>query len=266
VFAWAEAELDRLAPFLRASVIYNDANDYNVIVDGADPYSRRVVAVIDFGDMLRTWTVNDVAVAAAYAMLDKPDPLAAAVPIVEGYHAAHPLGPSEIEALFPLMCSRLAVSVVNSAYQRHVDPDNQYLTVSESPAWELLGRLASVHPRFAHYTFRGACGLEPCPTTPAVASWLRDSAGEIGSLLDPDPRIARRVVFDLSVGSLHAGTPALWSDSGLCARKIERRLADAGAGVGIGCYDEVRGIYASALFSKPGNDGPASCSSTTVGP
>jgi len=177
------------------------------------------------------------------------------VPVVEGYHAAHPLNPREAEAVFPLICSRLAVSVVNSAFQRHADPDNEYLTVSERPAWELLERLGSVHPRFAHYAFRGACGLEPCPAAPAVVGWLKDAASVIGPLLEPDQRTVPRVVFDLAVDSLTSGTPAMWSDSGLCTRKIERRMADAGATIGIGCYDEVRGVYTSDAFRKPGNDG-----------
>ena len=51
--------MKRLAPRLRTSLIYNDANDHNVLVGGSDPYDRRVVAVIDFGDMLRTWTANE---------------------------------------------------------------------------------------------------------------------------------------------------------------------------------------------------------------
>ena len=258
LFTWSERELARLAPRLRTGVIYNDANDYNVLVRGEDPYTRRVTSVVDFGDMLHTWVANEPAVACAYAMLHKPDPLAAAAPIVEGYHGAFPLREAEIEALFPLICSRLAVSVVNSAYQRHHFPENHYLVISERPAWELLERLADVHPRFAHYAFRGACGLEPCPSAPAVVSWLRESADAIGPLLDPDPRTAQRVVFDFGVGSLTSGTPAVWADAGLCARKIARRIEEAGAAIGIGCYDEVRGVYTSPAFSKPGNDGPSS--------
>ena len=258
LFAWSQDELSRLAPGLRQGVIYNDANDYNVLVDGSDPYTRRVTAVVDFGDMLQTWVANEAAVGCAYAMLDKPDPLAAAAAVVEGYHAAHPLSPPEVEAVFPLACSRLCVSVVNSAYQRHADPGNAYLTISERPAWDLLERLGAVHPRFAHYRFRAACGLEPCPTAPAVITWLQESAAACGALIEPDPRTAARVVFDFSIGSLTAGTPAVWSDMGLCARKIERRIADAGAAVGVGRYDEVRGVYASPIFAKPGNDGPSS--------
>jgi 4-aminobutyrate aminotransferase-like enzyme/Ser/Thr protein kinase RdoA (MazF antagonist) len=253
----ADSALARLAPSLRTGIIHNDANDYNVIVDGVDPYARRVTAVVDFGDSLRTWTVNEVAVAAAYAMLDKPDPLRAAALVVEGYHAARPLGEPEIEAVFPLICTRLAVSVVNSAYQRRVEPGNEYLTISERPAWELLDRLAHINPRFAYYTFRGACGLEPCPAAPAVREWLRSQTAGFGPLLEPDPRASRRVVCDLGVGSADAGTPATWSDLARFSRDIRDRLTAAGAPVGVGRYDEVRGVYASDSFSKPGNDGPA---------
>jgi len=253
----ADAAVARLAPALRTGVVHNDANDYNVIVGGGDPYTRRVAAVVDFGDCQRTWTVNEVAVAAAYAALDKPDPLAAMVPIVEGYHAARPLTEADMEAIFPLVCLRLAVSVVNAAYQRREEPANAYLTISERPAWDLLGKLAAIHPRFAHYVFRGACGLEPCPSSPTVREWLAHRAPAIGPLLAPDARAERRAVCDLGVGSPDAGTPAAWNDLGRFSRDIQARMSEAGARVGVGRYDEVRGVYTSALFEKPGNDGPA---------
>ena len=73
---------------LRQGVIYNDANDYNVLVsnDGA-----RVVSLLDLGDMVHSATVCDLAIALAYAMLDKPDPIAAAAQVVAAYHAVRPL-------------------------------------------------------------------------------------------------------------------------------------------------------------------------------
>ena len=252
----AEATIARLSAHLPVGIVHNDANDYNVIVDGRDPYTRRVSAVVDFGDTQRTFLANEVAVAAAYAALGKPDPLAAAAPIVEGYHAARPLGEAEMEAIFPLVCLRLCVSVVNSAYQRRADPANRYLTVSEGPAWELLGRLEAIHPRFAHYVFRRACGLEPCPSAPAVRAWLRSRARHIGPLLDPDARAAPRTVCDLGIGSPEAGTPDVWADPDRFSRDIASRMAAAGARVGVGRYDEVRGVCASSLSAKPGNDGP----------
>ncbi len=256
LFAWSDAELTRMAPRLPMSVIYNDANDHNVLVDDGDPYERRVASVIDFGDMLRAWTVNELAVAAAYAMLDKPDPLAAAAPIVAGYHTARPLLADELAALLPLIVRRLCVSVVNAAHQRHIEPGNAYLFVTEQPAWELLVRLDAVHPRLAEATFRAACGMEPCAASTHVVAWLRERAASIGPLLDPDPLLAGRRIFDLSVSSLEAGTPALWANLPRFTQHLHGLMAEGGAALGIGRYDEVRAFYANQAFAAAGNDGP----------
>ena len=99
---------------LRTSLVHNDANDYNVLVDvlaGASAAPERsvvglpersVVRLIDFGDLVHTYTVAEPAVAAAYAMLDAPDPLAAAAHVVAGYHEAYALDEAELDVLFPL--------------------------------------------------------------------------------------------------------------------------------------------------------------------
>lgn len=44
--------------------IHNDFNSYNLLVDAND--TDRIAAVLDFGDMVRAPTVDDLAVAAAY--------------------------------------------------------------------------------------------------------------------------------------------------------------------------------------------------------
>ncbi len=77
-----------LLPGLRRSIIYNDANDYNILLGGGeDIYSRNqsVTGFIDLGDMVYGTTVGDLAIAIAYAILDKPQPLAVAAEIVKGY-------------------------------------------------------------------------------------------------------------------------------------------------------------------------------------
>jgi len=256
VAGWADTEIAILAPSLRVGVIYNDANDYNVLVAGVAPYDTRVVSVVDFGDMLRTWTVNEVAVACAYALLDKADPLSTAASVVAGYHDARRLTDAEIDAIFPLIVSRLAVSAVNAAIQQRAEPGNQYLVISERPAWEALTRLASINPAVARATLRAACGLEACPATPRVVSWLRESASAMGPVLDPDARSARTMALDLGVDSTEAGTPMLWADVEAFSRDLSGRMAASGATIGIGRYDEVRAFYSSDIFSTPGNDGP----------
>jgi 4-aminobutyrate aminotransferase-like enzyme/Ser/Thr protein kinase RdoA (MazF antagonist) len=124
---------------LRHTVIHNDANDWNVLVD---PDTGRVTGLIDVGDAVFAPTVSEVAVAAAYAMLEQHDPLAAAAAVIGGYHAAHALTADERALLPRLIAARLAVSVTISA-MRQTKSDDPYLFVSEAPAWALLEWLDS---------------------------------------------------------------------------------------------------------------------------
>ncbi len=137
---YASAVQPRLAQ-LRRSVIHNDANDYNVLVSGTG-YDTRAAGLIDFGDALIAPTVCNLAIALAYAMLDKPDPLASAAHMARGYHDAFPLTEAEIEMLHPLAVMRLCVSVVNSARRKREHPEDAYVVVSEAPAWRALEHCA----------------------------------------------------------------------------------------------------------------------------
>jgi Ser/Thr protein kinase RdoA (MazF antagonist) len=177
------------AASLRRSVVHNDANDYNVLVKDDGAGRKTVAGIIDFGDMLHTYTASEAAVAAAYAMLGKADPLAAAAEIIAGYHEAFPLTELELEVLYALICMRLAVSVTNSALQQKLHPDNKYLLVSERPAWALLEKLSVVDPSLPHYLFRRACKLAPCPQSTTVVDWLARNAGTFASVVDADLRV-----------------------------------------------------------------------------
>ncbi|HEY7833005.1 MAG TPA: phosphotransferase, partial [Ktedonobacterales bacterium] len=253
-----EAEAEPLLPRLRQSVIYNDAHQDNVIVrTGAD--SEPAIGLIDWGDTLRTTTVCELAIACAYAMMDEPDPLAVAAHLVAGYHAALPLTEDELAALDALIGARLAISAVNAAMVRQQEPENAYLTVSEAPAWALLARLAEVPPRFAHYTFRAACGLEPCPTSPRAVRWLARHQDKIGPVVAPDLKTAPSVVFDLSIGSRDLGNMPAFADEqdvSVFTRTLFEQMRAAGASVGVGRYDEARPIYTSDAYRVEGRDGP----------
>ena len=162
------ATLPRLAA-LRRGVIHDDANDYNVLVGGGEDdlllRNQRVVGLLDFGDMVHTVVAAEPAVAAAYALLGASDPLAAACAVVAGYHAVHPLGEDELAAVWDLVCMRLCLSVCHAAHQRRARPGNEYLSISEAPAWAALERLDAIHPRLAHYALRDACSLPACPAS-----------------------------------------------------------------------------------------------------
>jgi len=134
-----ESRILPILPKLRASVTHNDANNYNLLVENG-----RLSGIIDFGDVVYTPTVFELAIAAAYAMLDKADPIATAMRIVVGYHQVYPLTAQELAVLYPSICARLCVSATMSVYQQKLEPDNAYLRVTEKPAWELLEKLSDM--------------------------------------------------------------------------------------------------------------------------
>jgi len=248
-----EAEVLPVLPHLRRSVVYGDANDYNVLVGKPLPLPRKVVSVIDFGDMHETVTVSEVAIAAAYAILGKESPLRAAAEVVSGYHSAFPLTEAELRVLFALIGIRLAVSVVNSAQRATVKPGDDYVRISERPAWEALARLEKIHPRFAEYTFRQACGLEAAPQSSALKKWLTENARAAASVLDADLRTAPSVVFDFSVGSRFLSADPAAADPAAISARIFEEMKRAGASAGIGRYNEARAIYTSVLFGGSTN-------------
>ena len=246
---------------LRTGVIHNDGNDYNVLV-GDDPArellgrSKVIAGVIDFGDMVHTYTVNEVAIAAAYVMLDKADPVTAAAQVVSGYHAVYPLTEAELAVLFPLICMRLCMSVCLSAHQQAQEPDNHYLSISEQPAWALLAKLAELKSELAHYAFRHAAGLPPCPTAPGVVQWLRANAQHLGRVVDVDLKSAPTLVFDWSVGSLELGELPDRSDTPAFTASLFQRMQRAGAAIGIGRYNEARQVYTGVQFQAPSEELP----------
>src|SRR6267143_5368135 len=240
-------------PRLRRSVLYGDANDYNVLVSDPWPQPRRVTSVIDFGDVHHGLTVSEPAIAVAYAILGKKDPLKDATAIVAGYHKAFPLEEAELSVLYALIGTRLAVSVVNSSCRKRLKPDDPYVTVSEASAWEALRRLAEIHPRLAHYTFRGACGLPAVPQSEKVKDWLQANAGSAASILETEVRSAPSIVFDLSVGSTFLGADPSAGEPGKLALKIFSELKQAGADFGVGRYEEPRSLYTAPLFGAGGD-------------
>ena len=138
-------------PLLRHGVIHGDANDYNVLVRAG-----RVAALLDFGDMVHSAVVGDLAIGAAYAMLGQRDPLSSAREIIGPYCSAFPLTPAEAEAVFTLIGTRLAMSVCYSAYNAREKRGDAYQQVSAAPAWQLLAELAALRPGLALEACRDA--------------------------------------------------------------------------------------------------------------
>jgi len=119
---------------LRRSVIHADANDYNVLVDAE---SMTVSGLIDFGDMVYSYTIGDLAIAIAYVVLGEGDPR----DVIAGYRSEFGMLDEERDALWPLVRLRLAMSVCIAAHQMRQQPDNEYLGISQKAIEKTLPRI-----------------------------------------------------------------------------------------------------------------------------
>ena len=241
---------------LRESLIYNDANPANIHVDPGRMRdgAPHILGVVDFGDAIRSWTVADLAVACAYAGLGTRDPVGAFCDVTRGYAAECDLTEAEADIVYELARLRLALSVTISSVRGAQEPDNDYLLVSQVPAWEALERLDGAPPNLGRYRLRDACGYPPCPETTRVIAALERAAPDAAPVLDPDPRVAPTITLDLSVESGDDGGTFDPTDHAAFSQRLFDRMRDAGAAVGIGRYDEVRWWYTGEAFRAPGNE------------
>ncbi|MEO8329624.1 MAG: phosphotransferase, partial [Candidatus Nanopelagicales bacterium] len=118
-----QVALDLLSDQLRLGVIHADVTDVNVVAS-LDASGRPIPdGLIDFGDMLRTWVVSDVAVAAVSLIAhDFNRPLEITTEILRGFHRHYPLIEAEVEALWPLVVARAAACCVSSEQQAALEP------------------------------------------------------------------------------------------------------------------------------------------------
>ena len=237
---------------LRRGTIYNDANDFNVLVDDAgdcDIRFQRIAGFVDFGDMTVGPMVNDLAVACAYVMLDAEDPLAAAGEVTAGYHRRYPLNEAEVTALFGYIGLRLGLSVINAIRQHEADPDNDYLLVSQPAVRALVPKLAAVPFGLAEAVFRRSCGLEPCRREAAAKAWLREHRDDLHPIFPAKLWSGKPLVFDLSVSSPLIHGDERENEESLLSRRLATALETSGASYGIGRYLEPRRLYTTPLFA-----------------
>ena len=107
---------------------------------------KETLGVIDFGDIVNSWTVCDIAIGAAYATVSsygKEHPLVAAAQMVHGFVSEFPLEPLEIQLLPLLLVCRLTTSATIGAYSYAKQPDCDYLLLHSEPAWRSLALLTA---------------------------------------------------------------------------------------------------------------------------
>lgn len=230
---------------LPRQAIHNDLNDFNILVRPRLGEPARISGIVDFGDMTMGPRVCEIAIAAAYAILDHETPEAALAAFVAGYHAVSALSAAEIALIWPLVRMRLAVSVVNSTIEAKDRPDDPYVTISQAPAWRLLENPA-IDGELMEARLRNACGLPVTDAAGRIAKWIAEERGRFAPVLG-------RPLDDLPVGSL-AVAEATIPQNPFELRADEARHLGAGLGIAsewwLGQYGEPRLVYTDKAFRK----------------
>lgn len=154
-----DKEIAPLLPRLRAQVIHNDFNPHNVLVNVAHPDT--ITGILDFGDMVRTPLILDVAIAASYLTSVEGDALGNVSDFLAAYHAVSPLLRQEIDMLFDLIVTRLVTTVAITNWRAARYPENSaYILRNNQPARDGLARFATLSREDVRRHFSRSCGLE----------------------------------------------------------------------------------------------------------
>jgi 4-aminobutyrate aminotransferase-like enzyme/Ser/Thr protein kinase RdoA (MazF antagonist) len=244
-----------LLPALERGVVHGDLNDHNILLgtDG-DIASRgqRVSGIVDFGDIVHSYAVADLAILIAYVMADSEDPLVDATDAVRGYSLHRALTEPELAALFGLSVIRLCASASIAAAQTAARPGDPYLAVTQSSIARSLPALAAIPFALAEAMFRDASRLEPAPSGARVSHWIAEQWSDSAPVLGIDLETESTIVLDWSIASPMLGADERENAEPIVTDGVFSAMRDANVRVAVGRYDEPRLLYVSNAFATGG--------------
>ena len=208
--AWAV--VDELAEDLPVQVIHGDVTGDNVV---CDPHGIPS-GLIDFGDLTRSWTIGELAVAVASILGHDGAEPASTLVAIEAFHAIRPLGPAEIEALWPLVVLRAAVLVVSGMQQSAIDADNIYANTRQDLELLVFERATELPLDVMTNQIRHALG---------VAEPLESITGAARLVLGLNPRDVTRLDLSAESDAMDGGA---WLSAD-CEERTARAAVGAGA-------------------------------------
>jgi Ser/Thr protein kinase RdoA (MazF antagonist) len=130
---------------LPTATVHQDLNDFNVLVTAPDSGEARLTGVLDFNDAVTTIRVAELAVAGAYAMLRKTDPVSAFCEVVAGYREVIDMTEEELDVVFPLAATRLCVNAATWT-KRTSQQNHRYGESRKQATWPTVLQISKVDP------------------------------------------------------------------------------------------------------------------------
>ncbi len=139
-----ETVVDPALAKLPRQIVHADFNPHNLLADPAQPDS--LTGILDFGDMVRTHRICDLATACSY-QIDADDPLRLLTPLLASYHAQLPLTEGETALLPSLVTARMLATLTISAWRAARHPENAAYILRNAPSARAgLAAAASLTP------------------------------------------------------------------------------------------------------------------------
>lgn len=248
------SEIQPIYKNLPKSIVHNDLNDYNILVS-SELVNPKISGFIDFGDAVFTQTINDLAIVLAYATMNQPDPLSAALEVVTGYNKHYKFSEKELKRLYTLVGMRLVITVTSASLKKAEFPNDEYFVISEKPAWDLLEKWFDIHENFAYYSFRNACGYSAHPLEKKFKNWAKSNHISL-KMLFPTITSEKVVNLDMSVGSTLLGNLSEYNDPEVSEFKLKQFQKHHPKTIMLNGYLEARPFYSTEVFKSEGNNGP----------
>jgi hydroxylysine kinase len=119
-----EASVVPVLKTLPRQIVHNDLSSDNVVVR-----DQGGLGILDFGDIVRTQRVNDVAIAMSDCLEDSADPILQSLDLLRGYVSVTPLSEEELSVVYDLVRTRAVTRVVSGEWRAMRFPENhEYLT------------------------------------------------------------------------------------------------------------------------------------------
>ena len=138
-------------------VVFNDMSPRNYIVDPENPSVLR--GFIDFGDMIYTPRIIDIAVACVYWVDDSDDPLANVALFLNGYNKHQPLTAEELAVLQDVMLCRTMIQVLIYHWRARMFHENkEYIMQNLPQVRKTIENLSALDRQVTLQKFQHACG------------------------------------------------------------------------------------------------------------
>ncbi|MEN7341648.1 MAG: aminotransferase class III-fold pyridoxal phosphate-dependent enzyme [Pseudomonadota bacterium] len=226
---------------LSSQAIHNDLNDHNLLCRADALGPLQLTGIIDFGDAIEAPRIVDLAIAAAYLVLNTQRPFEQLFALVAGYTSVIPLDDTEVGLVWPLLLTRLAQSAVN-AWDSAGDANDDYLQVSQAPITDFLATHGDTMPAFVEAGLRRSAGRPPAHQ--AAREWVAANAHTAFPIFNRS--LAEAPVLDLWVaGDDTTDNPVTPDLDQLTKRLLDLAPEDQPV---LGKYREARLVYGAPFY------------------